>query len=74
MTHKKKTLHDPCRGVGGGAGDPSHNLLYCCQHHARFQVYAEKYAEDEDAFFKDYAEAHAKLSNLGAKFNPPEVR
>lgn len=56
------------------AGDPSHNLLYCCQHHARFQVYAEKYAEDEDAFFKDYAEAHAKLSNLGAKFNPPEVR
>ena len=37
------------------------------------QVYAEKYAEDQDAFFKDYAEAHAKLSNLGAKFDPPEV-
>lgn len=37
------------------------------------QVYAEKYAEDMDAFFKDYAEAHAKLSNLGAKFDPPEV-
>ncbi|XP_051139323.1 probable L-ascorbate peroxidase 6, chloroplastic/mitochondrial isoform X2 [Andrographis paniculata] len=37
-----------------------------------FKVYAEKYAEDEDAFFKDYAEAHAKLSNLGAKFDPPE--
>jgi hypothetical protein len=38
-----------------------------------FKVYAEKYAEDQDAFFKDYAEAHAKLSNLGAKFEPPEV-
>ncbi|CAN8246878.1 unnamed protein product [Cochlearia groenlandica] len=38
-----------------------------------FKVYAEKYAVDQDAFFKDYAEAHAKLSNLGAKFNPPEV-
>lgn len=38
------------------------------------QVYAEKYAEDQEAFFTDYAEAHAKLSNLGAKFDPPEVR
>ncbi|KAK4429640.1 L-ascorbate peroxidase T, chloroplastic [Sesamum alatum] len=37
-----------------------------------FKVYAEKYAEDQDAFFKDYAEAHAKLSNVGAKFDPPE--
>ncbi|KAG4147687.1 hypothetical protein ERO13_D05G238400v2 [Gossypium hirsutum] len=37
-----------------------------------FKVYAEKYAEDQETFFKDYAEAHAKLSNLGAKFNPPE--
>jgi len=37
-----------------------------------FKVYAEKYAADQDAFFKDYAEAHAKLSNLGAKFNPPQ--
>ncbi|KAK9167496.1 hypothetical protein Scep_002687 [Stephania cephalantha] len=38
-----------------------------------FKVYAEKYAADQDAFFKDYTEAHAKLSNLGAKFDPPEV-
>ncbi|WVZ85718.1 hypothetical protein U9M48_032609 [Paspalum notatum var. saurae] len=38
-----------------------------------FKVYAEKYAEDQDAFFKDYVEAHAKLSNLGAKFEPPQV-
>ena len=37
------------------------------------QIYAEKYAQDQETFFKDYAEAHAKLSNLGAKFNPPEV-
>lgn len=37
------------------------------------QVYAEKYAEDQDAFFRDYAEAHAKLSNLGAKIQPPQV-
>lgn len=37
-----------------------------------FKVYAEKYAEDQEAFFKDYAEAHASLSNLGAKFDPPE--
>lgn len=37
-----------------------------------FQVYATKYAEDQEAFFKDYAEAHAKLSELGAKFDPPE--
>ncbi|CAN6325990.1 unnamed protein product, partial [Urochloa humidicola] len=35
---------------------------------AKFKVYAEKYAEDQDAFFEDYAAAHAKLSNLGAKF------
>ncbi|XP_062219302.1 probable L-ascorbate peroxidase 8, chloroplastic [Phragmites australis] len=37
-----------------------------------FKVYAEKYAEDQEVFFKDYAEAHAKLSDLGAKFDPPE--
>lgn len=37
-----------------------------------FQVFAEKYAADQEIFFKDYAEAHAKLSNLGAKFDPPE--
>uniref|UniRef100_A0A0D9W550 L-ascorbate peroxidase n=1 Tax=Leersia perrieri TaxID=77586 RepID=A0A0D9W550_9ORYZ len=37
-----------------------------------FKVYAEKYAEDQEAFFKDYAKSHAKLSNLGAKFSPPE--
>lgn len=33
-----------------------------------FKPYAEKYAEDQDAFFADYALAHAKLSERGAKF------
>ncbi|GBG79798.1 hypothetical protein CBR_g30060 [Chara braunii] len=37
-----------------------------------FKVYAEKYAEDQDAFFRDYAEAHVKLSNLGCKFDPSQ--
>eukprot|EP00252_Welwitschia_mirabilis_P008476 TRINITY_DN2034_c0_g1_i4.p1 TRINITY_DN2034_c0_g1~~TRINITY_DN2034_c0_g1_i4.p1 ORF type:complete len:370 (-),score=81.74 TRINITY_DN2034_c0_g1_i4:444-1415(-) len=37
-----------------------------------FKEYSEKYAADQDAFFKDYAESHAKLSNLGAQFDPPE--
>ncbi|KAJ8510176.1 hypothetical protein OPV22_000610 [Ensete ventricosum] len=37
-----------------------------------FKIHATKYTMDQDAFFKDYAEAHAKLSNLGAKFDPPE--
>ncbi|XP_026445666.1 probable L-ascorbate peroxidase 6, chloroplastic/mitochondrial isoform X1 [Papaver somniferum] len=37
-----------------------------------FKVYAEKYATNQEEFFKDYAEAHAKLSNQGAQFNPPE--
>lgn len=38
----------------------------------QMRVYAEKYAEDEEAFFYDYAQAHAKLSELGAKLDPPE--
>ncbi|PON89362.1 Ascorbate peroxidase [Trema orientale] len=34
-----------------------------------FRSYVEQYAKDEDAFFKDYAESHKKLSELG--FTPP---
>ncbi|KAL6644395.1 hypothetical protein ACP70R_016003 [Stipagrostis hirtigluma subsp. patula] len=30
-----------------------------------FRPYVELYAKDEDAFFKDYAESHKKLSELG---------
>ncbi|EFJ13928.1 hypothetical protein SELMODRAFT_156990 [Selaginella moellendorffii] len=37
-----------------------------------FKEHAELYAKDQDAFFKDYAQAHAKLSELGAKFDPPQ--
>nr|ACE81819.1 ascorbate peroxidase [Oxyrrhis marina] len=33
-----------------------------------FQPYFQKYAEDEKAFFADYAKAHKKLSELGSKF------
>nr|ACL81497.1 ascorbate peroxidase [Ginkgo biloba] len=31
----------------------------------KFAVYVHKYAQDEDAFFADYAESHQKLSELG---------
>ncbi|KAL3690506.1 hypothetical protein R1sor_016815 [Riccia sorocarpa] len=37
---------------------------------SEFKKYTEKYAEDQDAFFKDYALAHAKLSELGSKWDP----
>jgi len=30
-----------------------------------FRRYVELYAKDEDAFFRDYAESHKKLSELG---------
>lgn len=32
---------------------------------AEFRRYVELYAKDEDTFFKDYAESHKKLSELG---------
>lgn len=37
-----------------------------------FMKFAEKYAADEKAFFHDYAISHAKLSELGSIFDPPE--
>lgn len=37
-----------------------------------FRAYAIKYAEDQDAFFADYAVSHAKLSEQGSKFEPAE--
>lgn len=37
-----------------------------------FKKYTELYAKDQEAFFKDYAESHKKLSELGSKFEPPE--
>lgn len=35
-----------------------------------FKPFAEKYKANEAAFFADYAQAHAKLSELGSKFVP----
>ncbi|XP_024381690.1 probable L-ascorbate peroxidase 6, chloroplastic/mitochondrial [Physcomitrium patens] len=37
-----------------------------------FKKYAEKYATDREAFFNDYAISHAKLSEIGAEFDPPQ--
>eukprot|EP00878_Enallax_costatus_P000648 GHUV01000754.1.p1 GENE.GHUV01000754.1~~GHUV01000754.1.p1 ORF type:complete len:315 (+),score=72.36 GHUV01000754.1:228-1172(+) len=38
-----------------------------------FRPYAEKYAEDEAAFFADYAKAHVKLSELGVQWEGEPV-
>ena len=37
-----------------------------------FRPFAEKFRDDQDAFFASYAKAHKKLSELGAKFEPAE--
>ncbi len=37
----------------------------CLLEDPSFRSYVELYAKDEDAFFKDYAESHKKLSELG---------
>ena len=34
--------------------------------------FAEKFRDDQDAFFASYAKAHKKLSELGSKFEPVE--
>jgi L-ascorbate peroxidase len=39
---------------------------------AAFRPHFERYARDEAAFFRDYSAAHARLSALGSKFDPPE--
>ena len=33
-----------------------------------FKTYFRKYAHDQDAFFRDYASAHKKMSELGVKY------
>jgi len=35
-----------------------------------FRPYAEKFRDSQDEFFKSYAAAHKKLSELGSKFDP----
>lgn len=37
-----------------------------------FKPFFEAFAADQSVFFKEYAAAHKKLSELGAKFSPPE--
>jgi L-ascorbate peroxidase len=37
-----------------------------------FKTYFFHYAADQSLFFKDYADAHKKMSELGAVFDPPE--
>lgn len=37
-----------------------------------FKFYFEQYAADQKLFFVDYAMAHRKMSELGARFDPPE--
>lgn len=37
-----------------------------------FTPYFRRFGEDQGAFFKAYAQAHKKLSELGAKFEPAE--
>jgi L-ascorbate peroxidase len=36
--------------------------------HPQYLQYFKLYAEDQAAFFNDYAAAHLKMSDLGAKF------
>jgi L-ascorbate peroxidase len=38
----------------------------------KFRPFAEKFRDDQDAFFASYAKAHKKLSELGSKFEPKE--
>ncbi|KAI7732081.1 hypothetical protein M8C21_031360 [Ambrosia artemisiifolia] len=57
---------------GPGAPGQSWTVKWLRFDNSYFKVYAEKYVVDEKAFFDDCAEVHAKLSNLGAKFDPPE--
>eukprot|EP00534_Pseudo-nitzschia_fraudulenta_P013759 CAMPEP_0201240724 /NCGR_PEP_ID=MMETSP0852-20130820/30933_1 /ASSEMBLY_ACC=CAM_ASM_000632 /TAXON_ID=183588 /ORGANISM="Pseudo-nitzschia fraudulenta, Strain WWA7" /LENGTH=310 /DNA_ID=CAMNT_0047536663 /DNA_START=137 /DNA_END=1069 /DNA_ORIENTATION=- len=38
-----------------------------------FRSFAEKFRDDQDAFFESYAKAHKQLSELGAKFSPDPI-
>ena len=41
---------------------PSDELLVCL---VEFRSWVEKYANDQELFFKDYTQAHVRLSELG---------
>ena len=38
-----------------------------------FRPFAEKFRDDQDAFFESYAKAHNQLSEAGAKFDPEPI-
>ena len=38
----------------------------------KFKPFAEKFRDSQEEFFKSYAAAHKKLSELGSKFEPSE--
>jgi len=44
----------------------------CIHEDPSFKKTFQKYMDSQDAFFQDYAQAHKKLSELGAKFDPPQ--
>lgn len=54
----------PHANVGGRVG--AVHLLMSMEGGRR--PFAEKYLDDQDAFFADYAAAHAKLSELGSEW------
>lgn len=37
-----------------------------------FRPFAEKFRDNQDAFFESYAKAHKRLSERGSKFEPAE--
>lgn len=45
---------------------------YCLHEDPSFKKTFDLYAQDQQAFFADYAKAHKKLSELGTKFDPPQ--
>lgn len=36
------------------------------------RTWVERYAADKDLFFSQYAAAHCQMSEMGAKFDPPD--
>lgn len=44
----------------------------CLVEDPKFKEFVELYAQDQDRFFKDYAEAQRKLSQLGSHFLPSD--
>lgn len=44
----------------------------CLMEDETFRSYVNRYASNKSLFFVEYAEAHSKMSELGAKFDPPE--